>query len=793
MSGLGAFIEGAFQGFEYGQQNKDRQRRRDREDDLWERDAERFGWEREDRGYALEQRDAWRQDRAYQQSERQRSLRQRNAIDDILLDFDPLSEGGDQAPAPGESRARPDAQPEDRPESGRPDNGAIDRPETMPRDMEPPARPTRPETPRAPGRDSAPMRPGEAMAAEPQRGSRPRPRPDILEVTAQGSAPDSAFQTAQREVVSSGQTPANGYQSAPEAPPRPQPRPAAEPLPQPPRGNTPATNYVGQTPGPRFATEGDLLRNQQPGEIAGNPYFMPPEQQPSRRVVLPASERAPIEIDPPNAYRPPSGPQTVRPNDMDGRALRTLPPELVGQSPHLMPPEPAPREIAGSGQTPATGYQPVQPPTAFSDDLGAIRDRRDTGRVQRDILTALRRGEGDARSSMPVAGAIGGAVDYFTQPADVGRERAEERRLSRSAYDWYRSEEGYAALADPQAAAAARRDPIGFYQQRAGGQPAPRPAPSSGPTGQAAARAPADPAAAPPPAGRPAPMVQPASADGAPQVQTTVPDLGPRTQAVQEGSPEDRAGDRVAEVAQAPANANRSVLVGDEGARREAGRNMTEKWNREIAPRLVAELYRQGKVEEARQLQEFIETDQEQARMESLGRLIWSFSIGDVEGMMGEIDDVYNGIADGYTVLPRESRVQKNADGDIVGMRVAIKNDETGETFFRDFNNQEEIIEVFGRLASPAMAEYLNDLMGRAYDARANAPQPQQVDPMDMQSEIRQTAKLILEQQFGANHESVPQESIDMAFAQARRIVLGGVGAGSAQGAARMPDYVAPQ
>ncbi|RBO54646.1 hypothetical protein DSD19_04520 [Rhodovulum sp. BSW8] len=69
MSGLGSFIQSAFQGYTYGQNLQDRRRRRDREDTVWAQQDQLFEWQQEDREFARAERD-----RAAAAAARERSI-----------------------------------------------------------------------------------------------------------------------------------------------------------------------------------------------------------------------------------------------------------------------------------------------------------------------------------------------------------------------------------------------------------------------------------------------------------------------------------------------------------------------------------------------------------------------------------------------------------------------------------------------------------------------------------------------------------------------------------------------
>ena len=79
MSGLGAIIDGAFKGYAFGEQVKDKKRRRAIED-------EKLTWDREDRDYLKTQRKNAADDRAFEVSERERAIRLRAEDEAVAAD-----------------------------------------------------------------------------------------------------------------------------------------------------------------------------------------------------------------------------------------------------------------------------------------------------------------------------------------------------------------------------------------------------------------------------------------------------------------------------------------------------------------------------------------------------------------------------------------------------------------------------------------------------------------------------------------------------------------------------------
>ncbi|WP_104019134.1 hypothetical protein [Roseovarius nitratireducens] len=122
MSGLGSFIQGAFQGYEYGESVKDRktQRKRDKERHEWARENQE--WRRENNDWASDQRD--RQREAWERADDER-----DTLSDIHRETREGYESGTAAPEPrpGEvsSRGPTDARPQAR--------GVVDAPSDRPR------------------------------------------------------------------------------------------------------------------------------------------------------------------------------------------------------------------------------------------------------------------------------------------------------------------------------------------------------------------------------------------------------------------------------------------------------------------------------------------------------------------------------------------------------------------------------------------------------------------------------------------------------------------------------------
>lgn len=125
----------------------------------------------------------------------------------------------------------------------------------------------------------------------------------------------------------------------------------------------------------------------------------------------------------------------------------------------------------------------------------------------------------------------------------------------------------------------------------------------------------------------------------------------------------------------------------------EAGaKTFMESWRKNGAPIIQRELIRQGRIDEAQQLEQWIKSDQAQAGMNAWARGAFMAMTGDVEGSLDALSDAFNATGyydDGFEILKEKSAVLRDERGDPAGVRVVFRNQQTGEESEREMRTDD--------------------------------------------------------------------------------------------------------
>lgn len=731
---LGSFVQGAFQGYSFGEDVKDRKTKR-------ERDAERFEREKADWDYTDElrgrQRENWdwtdeqrgRQRQAWGRADEER--REREEIEDEqdriredgYQDWLDERNGASDQPVPentpqGEIRVPLGAPGDDTPRLNLTDiepvkgryseeeqrqlerearsNGMT--PDEYRRSItgeERPANVDRTDDARAgrgTGRTGSRSDPRSPQARRPSGGTtdtRTALTPDANNRRATDYPYNPSSPESRRGVMVPG-----GEPVAPR-PPADQPRGTQAPNAMDPRYRPPVFAEIVAPAASRVAPTGPITPETVAAE-AGNEDLRADGAMTYGGGAQPRPSSPGMPVDP----RVPLGPEAGQPQRQANRNARPVAsgrgvPEIPTDTAQDTGTLDAPQSPDRSTRQAVTDVDPTA--TAFMQDVQEFQRNGDIVKAVERIKTGLATGEYGAAAS-PVGRAIGRVRDYFTASPSEGEAAAAERQRAAAALEWYQSEEAMQVFsANPDLLSVAAQDPIGFLDQQ-GPMPQGAPAADAPPAGAAAAAEPPRPTDAP--AQPPAP-----SADQ------------PPTQ------PIDQVRESLADNANAD-NEGKAPEVSEED-RVQGARTFREYYQAEIAPRQIEALYRRGEIEEAEQLQTWLEDERSQALQENYARAVHAASIGDERGFFDYLGKVYNSFDDGYRFIPDQSDLFKNDSGQTVA-RVTLENTTTGELFTQDYEGGEELIQqvltqmdpisVFETLKAQAQAEAEAQAEQRAWE-----------------------------------------------------------------------------
>ena len=216
-----------------------------------------------------------------------------------------------------------------------------------------------------------------------------------------------------------------------------------------------------------------------------------------------------------------------------------------------------------------------------------------------------------------------------------------------------------------------------------------------------------------------------------------------------------------------------------EAKRDEGAKALMESYRKNGAPIVMRELLRQGRIEEASKFEDFISSGTAKAGMEAWGKGLFAAMQGDIDSAADNLMDAYNSAGyfdDGFEIVKDDSALIKDDGGEVIGIRLAMKNQETGEIVV-----QEDAIDNFIQKAlwitSPEKAmEAASARIQAQQDALLKAQEQQtkmatDLIKLDYQAERRaqdEAAKYLFEQ----GNDMLNQNG-GMTMEEARRKALG--------------------
>lgn len=116
--------------------------------------------------------------------------------------------------------------------------------------------------------------------------------------------------------------------------------------------------------------------------------------------------------------------------------------------------------------------------------------------------------------------------------------------------------------------------------------------------------------------------------------------------------------------------------------RDKGARTFMQSYRENGAPLVMRELMRQGRFDEAHRFDAFIRSGTAQDGMEAWGRGLFAAMQGDIDTAAENLMEAYNSAGyfdDGFEIVKGDSRLIHDDGGDVVGVRLAMRNQTTGE------------------------------------------------------------------------------------------------------------------
>lgn len=173
------------------------------------------------------------------------------------------------------------------------------------------------------------------------------------------------------------------------------------------------------------------------------------------------------------------------------------------------------------------------------------------------------------------------------------------------------------------------------------------------------------------------------------------------------------------------------------------------------APKMLDYYLSTGQVEKADAYQKWISDTKSQETLRLYAEGVHAAAIGDTEGMLDSFSLYYNSFNDGITVVREKSGFNRDASGNITGVKLTFVNDETGEEWVQDLGGAEELLQQ-GVYALPP-----EKMIERMFD------QEQAANAVEAA-----TQKLLIEKAGEGGFKSMPQR-VAAAMAELSKNVIG--------------------
>ncbi|MFV0382616.1 hypothetical protein [Paracoccus sp. (in: a-proteobacteria)] len=219
--------------------------------------------------------------------------------------------------------------------------------------------------------------------------------------------------------------------------------------------------------------------------------------------------------------------------------------------------------------------------------------------------------------------------------------------------------------------------------------------------------------------------------------------------------------------------------------REKAATGFWESWRENGVPIIQKALIRQGRFEDAKRLSEFANDAAAQEGMRNWSRGLFSAMNGDLDAAADAMIDAYNSngyFDDGYEIVRDQSALIRDKAGEVTGIRLAMRNQQTGEVNTQEASLPDWITRGLW-LTSPQ----------KAMEVHLQRQQGMQEQLLQLDEERRRQAGDLIKEEFRATNAAAlklmetsigldgkPAISYEEALAQVQRARGGGAAAGQA-------------
>ena len=142
----------------------------------------------------------------------------------------------------------------------------------------------------------------------------------------------------------------------------------------------------------------------------------------------------------------------------------------------------------------------------------------------------------------------------------------------------------------------------------------------------------------------------------------------------------------------------------------------------EGVPLLVEGYLKMGQFNKAMEFQKFATDHKAQKTMRIWAEAVRAASIGDAEGALDKMTEYHSKIDDGITVVREKSDYIRDDKGNITGINLTMRDDETGREFSQQYSGVNDFMDEFIAAGAPEkLFEYLTEQAKAGQDAEKDA------------------------------------------------------------------------
>lgn len=207
-----------------------------------------------------------------------------------------------------------------------------------------------------------------------------------------------------------------------------------------------------------------------------------------------------------------------------------------------------------------------------------------------------------------------------------------------------------------------------------------------------------------------------------------------------------------------------------DGQKERASTDALDHYTKVVVPQLVEEMVKRGDLDRAIQYQDFIEKRETQAAIKDWSAALVAATEGDMDAFAENIITVYNRLdyfGDDTTIVREDSGFTRDSQGNINGAVLTFKDENTGDTFQKIYNDPEQFYLMGLAATAPEEAfAWHEKKIAAAAEAQKGAVEKAEKEAQATEKRVDDVAKVIFE---SAMKNALPGAEPPITYAEARR------------------------